>query len=151
MVRIASALLLVAALLGAAPAAPAADEPYALELYNETMSPYCPGRTLMDCPSGQAAELRAWIAAQEQAGRPRADVEAELYERYGDAILQAPRPEGFGLAAYLLPIFAFVAGGAIVWLFLRRQAAGRPAPATPGPRAPLDPELERRIDEELRA
>ena len=151
MVKIASGLLLAGALLVVAPAAPAADEPYALELYNESMSPYCPGRTLMDCPSEQAAELRGWIADQERAGRSRGDVEAELYQRYGDVILQAPRAEGFGLAAYLLPLAAFLAGGAIVWLFLRRQAAGRPVPAPPGPRAPLDPELERRIDEELRA
>jgi cytochrome c-type biogenesis protein CcmH/NrfF len=134
----------------APPPAAAADDPYALELYNGLMSPYCPGRTLMDCPSGQAAELRDWIATQEQAGRPREAVEQELYEKYGDVILQAPRAEGFGLVAYVLPIVAFVLGGFIVWAFLRRQAA-RAAPPAPRPRISLDPEIERRIDEELRA
>jgi cytochrome c-type biogenesis protein CcmH len=150
---LAIAALLAGALLaawGAPPAAAAAEPPYALELYNGLMSPYCPGRTLMDCPSSQATELRDWIAAQEQAGRTRQQVEDELYEKYGDVILQAPRAEGFGLAAYVLPIVAFAAGGAIVWIFLRRQAAGASA-APPRPRASLDPEMERRIDEELRA
>lgn len=142
---------LVLALL-AAPGTGAAEEPYALELYNGLMSPYCPGRTLMDCPSGQAGELRDWIAAQERAGRSRQEVEAELYAQYGDVILQAPRAEGFGLAAYVLPVVAFLIGGAIVWVFLRRQAAASAAaPRGPALRVPIDAELERRIDEELRA
>ena len=143
-------LLLAGVLLTAAPAR-AADDPYAMELYTGLMSPYCPGRTLIDCPSGQAGELRDWIAAQEQAGRSRDEVEDELYARYGDVILQAPRAEGFGRAAYVLPIVAFLIGGGIVWRFLRRQAAGAPTPALAGPRATLDPEIERRIDEELRS
>lgn len=148
---LATGLLLAAGLLAAAPA-PAADDSYAMDLYTGLMSPYCPGRALLDCPSGQAAELRDWIAVQEQEGRPRGEVEAELYARYGDVILQAPRVEGFGLVAYLLPIVAFLIGGAIVWVFMRRQAAaGAGAAASPLPRVPLDPELERRIDEELRA
>lgn len=133
----------------ALPAA-AAEPPYAVELYNGLMSPFCPGRTLMACPSSQAAEMREWIAEQERAGRPRQAVEDELYAQWGDVILQAPRAEGFGMAAYVLPLVAFLAGGAIVWVFLRRQGAGARAPL-PGPRAPLDPEIERRIDEELRA
>ena len=134
----------------ARPQVTAAGESYALELYNGLMSPYCPGRTLMDCPSGQATELRDWIAGQEQAGRPRQEVEDELYAKYGDVILQAPRAEGFGLAAYVLPVIAFLIGGVIVWLFLRRQAAAGAGAAQARPRASLDPEIERRIDEELR-
>jgi cytochrome c-type biogenesis protein CcmH len=141
---------LAASLLGAAPEARAAERSYAIELYNGLMSPYCPGRTLMDCPSEQAAALRQWIAEQERAGRSREDVEEQLYREYGDVILQAPRAEGFGLAAYVFPVIAFFLGGWIVWRFLRRQGGGAP-PLPAGPRVPLDPEIERRIDEELRA
>lgn len=149
---LALAVLLAGALFaaGSTPPAAAAEPPYAVELYNSLMSPFCPGRTLMACPSSQAAEMREWIAAQEHAGRPREAVEDELYAQWGDVILQAPRAEGFGLAAYVLPIVAFLAGGGIVWVFLRRQGVGAGVPP-PGPRAPLDPEIERRIDEELRA
>lgn len=110
------------------------------------MSPFCPGRVLIDCPSPQAAELRAWIAAQEAAGRSRADVEAQLYAQFGDVILQAPKAQGFGLAAYAIPLLAFAAGGGVVWLFLRRQ---RRAGSAPAPLAAADPEIERQIDEEL--
>lgn len=139
--------------LAAAPSVRAEERPYSLELYNGLMSPYCPGRTLMDCPSGQAGELRDWIAAQEEAGRSRTEVEDELYAQYGDVILQAPKVQGFGIAAYALPIVACFVGGGIVWVFLRRQAsrmAAAPAAGLRGP-TPIDPELERRIDEELRA
>lgn len=156
--RIVLAALGLVGLLGlgmaGAPTAHAEDAPYSMELWNGLMSPYCPGRTLMDCPSGQATELREWIAEQEQTGRSRQDVEDELYAQFGDVILQAPRVQGFGIAAYVLPIVALFAGGAIVWVFLRRQvAAGATthAAAIPPRPAALDPEIERRIDEELRA
>jgi hypothetical protein len=43
-----------------------------------------------------------------------------------------------------------IAGGALLFFFLRRQAA-RSEPERPSPRlAPVDPELERQVDEEFR-
>ena len=131
----------------------AVDEPgWSYELSDEIMSPFCPGRALSECPSPQATELRAWILEQEAAGVSREAVEAELFGVWGDTLLQAPRASGFGLYAYLIP-FAGVAGGAaLVVVFLRRQrrtAAAAPAPAGGAPAAPLDPELERILEEEL--
>jgi cytochrome c-type biogenesis protein CcmH/NrfF len=121
---------------------------WSYELWNELMSPFCPGRTLADCPSEQAEALRTWIVRQEEAGQPRAQVEASLEEQYGNVLRQAPSPTGFGITAYAIPAALFLAGGAIVALFLRRQsraaAAARPAAAEP------DPDLERRVDEDLR-
>jgi cytochrome c-type biogenesis protein CcmH len=115
------------------------------------MSPYCPGRALSDCPSPQAAELREWIVEQENAGISRSEVEQELFRIFGDQLLQAPRAEGMGLMAYLIPALVFAAGGALVVFFLRRQrssiAAGESAPA---PDAPPDPDLEQLVEEELR-
>lgn len=130
-------------------AAPAAAESWAHELARELMSPFCPGVTLDACTSSQADTLRLWIQVQEAAGRSRADVEAELVERYGDAVLAAPRATGLGLAAYLVPAAAFLAGGLGVVLFLRRQTRRRGERPTPVAVAPPDPELERLVDEEL--
>jgi cytochrome c-type biogenesis protein CcmH len=136
----------------ATPAVAAAEEKPAgswhYDLSQHLMSPYCPGRTLVDCSSSQAAELREWIAAQEQAGVSREAVEQQLYQEFGDVILQAPKASGFGLAAYVIPAIGLLAGGAFVALFLRRQAAGVPVAASAA--GPSDPELERRIDEEMR-
>ena len=133
---------------GAAPPSTAAAEAYGHALANDLMSPFCPGRTLADCPSPDAATLRAWILVQEAAGRSRADVEAELLERYGEQLLSAPRARGFGVTAYAIPIGVFLAGGGLVWLFLRRQTRESRARSR-APEASLSPELERMVDEEL--
>jgi cytochrome c-type biogenesis protein CcmH/NrfF len=128
----------------------ASDEPegWAYQLANEVMSPFCPGRTLADCPSGKAESLRMWIIVQEASGRSREDVENELYERYGDVMRSAPRAEGLGLAAYIAPVLFFALGGVFVFGFLRFQKRNRGAPPEPVD-TPSDPELERIIDDEL--
>jgi cytochrome c-type biogenesis protein CcmH len=148
------AALLLVLLLGLAGAAAAAEPPWSAELEKELMSPYCPGRSLVECPSQKATELRLWIQGQERAGVTRTAVEQELFRRYGDTLRHAPRAEGFGLWAYLVPAAALLAGGALVVVFLRRQSVPATATATePGPCAPgrRDAELERRLEEELRA
>lgn len=146
-----------ALLLGLALAAPAAaeEEPpdWGYALAHDLMSPYCPGRTLAECPSPQADTLRLWILVQAAAGRSEAEVRAELYERFGEVLRAAPKAEGVGLAAYAVPAGAVVAGGLLLLWFLRRQTA-RPDDEAPRAAAPaagpaLDPELERRIDEDL--
>jgi len=133
----------------ALPAA-AADEPegWAYEVANELMSPFCPGRTLADCPSSYAESLRMWIIVQEAAGRSRADVENELFERYGDIMRPAPRAEGLGLAAYIVPSVIILLGAVVVAAVLRHHAKKPDAPSAPAAAA-RDPELERIVDEEL--
>jgi cytochrome c-type biogenesis protein CcmH len=129
-------------------AADEAAESWHYDVWNSLMSPYCPGRSLLDCTSSQAGELREWIAEQEKAGRRREDVEEQLYQQFGDVILQAPRASGFGLAAYVTPIVAVIVGAVVLAIFLRRQAsAARRTPALAA--APPDPELDRIIDEEM--
>ena len=128
----------------------AASSGWSSEVERELMSPYCPGRSLIECPSPQATELRLWIQAQEEAGVPRADVEARLFEQFGDQLRQSPRAEGWGLWAYLVPGGAMLAGGVIVVAFLGRRGPPGP-PSGPPPVAPGDPDLEREIDRELGA
>ena len=144
---IAAALLFGVATATAQPAAAEELEGWAYQLPNELMSPFCPGRTLSACTSSQADDLRMWLIVQEAAGRSRADVEAELFERYGDVLRSAPRAEGFGLTAYVFPVLAFLAGGVFVAVFLSRQT--RKAASAQPPSQPPDPELERIIDQEL--
>ncbi len=137
----------------AEPVARAAEGSWGYALWSDLMSPFCPGRTLADCTSGEAEQLRSWILVQAASGRSREQVEAELFERYGDVILSAPRAEGIGLAAYLLPALAFAAGGSGIAFFLARQTRGARGetrlPEGPAGSAPLDPELERLVDAEL--
>lgn len=157
--------------LGLAPASPAAaaeplpavtgdSEPpvqpvpdgWAYDLANRLMSPFCPGRTLAECPSPQAESLRMWIVVQEASGRSKDDVLEELYARYGDDVRATPRAEGFGTAAYIIPVVVFLVGGVLVGLFLYRwthRGEGGDGDGPPPPAPALDPDLERRLDEEL--
>jgi cytochrome c-type biogenesis protein CcmH len=142
-------------LLGVVYALPASGEGekigWGYQLSREMMSPYCPGRALSDCPSPAAAELRQWIVDQEKAGVSRSEVEKELFRVFGDELRQAPRAEGMGLVAYVIPALAFVAGGTLVVFFLRRQRSGIPgSDSPPAAEALRDPALEQRVEEELR-
>lgn len=139
-------------------ASPSEAPAWAYQLPHDLMSPFCPGRTLAECPSPQADELRLWILTQAAAGASEAEVEESLIDRFGEQILGAPRAEGWGLAAYLLPLGGFVLGGFVVFWVLRRlsspAATGEDAPeaaprAGAATRSPADPELERILDEEL--
>jgi cytochrome c-type biogenesis protein CcmH len=145
---------LLAAGLWLAPAAAAQEqaaepEGWAYQLPHDLMSPFCPGRTLAECPSPNADSLRMWLLVQEAAGRSRDEVEAELLERFGEEILAAPRAKGFGLAAYVVPVLTFLGGGVLVVFVLRRLTRPRSAPAAAPSAPPLDPELERLVDEDL--
>lgn len=124
---------------------------WADDLADELMSPFCPGRTLSACPSPQARTLVVWLGMQEGAGRSREEVQEELVAQYGEEILPAPAPGGFGLTAYLFPVVAFLVGGAVVWGFLRGQTAAPATPITPAPAGHVDPELEAIVDRDLSA
>lgn len=151
---VAAALAFAAVALTSAPPAGAAEgaqeTDYAYELADELMSPFCPGRALSECPSPQAAELRQWIVEQDRAGVPRRAVEAELFRAWGDELRQAPRPEGVGLAAYVVPALLFAAGGGVLAFFWRRQRRRAEAETAAARLAPVDPDLERAVEEEMR-
>jgi cytochrome c-type biogenesis protein CcmH/NrfF len=159
-VRLAVIAVLLGGLLLVGPLAAEAaaeEEGWGYELANELMSPFCPGRALAECPSPSADELRVWILDQERAGVPRADVEAELYARWGDALRQTPRAEGVGLVAYAVPVVVVLSGAGLLWLFLGRRrpreesSAQAPSSASaPSPGAlPADADLEARLEREL--
>ena len=147
--------LLACLVLGLAAVPAQAVEPedsWAYDLAGDVMSPYCPGRTLASYPSPQAAELIQWIALQEAAGASREEVEAQLYARFGDVIRAAPKPEGWGLAAYAIPLISALAGiGLVVWVLRRLSAGGEPTtpPAAHAGPAASDDEIEQLVDREI--
>lgn len=144
----------VAALLlsGAGGAAVEADEGFGYQLAHDMMSPFCPGRTLAQCPSNKAEELRVWILTQEAAGASQEEVEAELVARYGGEIWPAPSAAGLsGAGAYGIPLAMLIVGGPVAFLILRRLTATTgPAPLAPAAPPPIDADLAAEIDRELR-
>jgi cytochrome c-type biogenesis protein CcmH len=87
------------------------------------------------------------IAARIAAGDTKSEIKDKLIAEYGKEILAAPPREGFGLLAWWLPIVGVLAGAVVVGVGAWRWSRRREPEAAP---TPLDPALERRLDDELR-
>ena len=139
--------VVVAVALLAAPVAPASDARPTLEdLEDEVMCPVCPGETLEQSSSPAAQQVERFIAVRIRAGDSKQEIKDKLVEQYGPRILAAPPREGFDLLAWVLPLAGALGAALVLGFAAWRWSRGREPPA---PRAPLDPELERRLDREL--
>ncbi len=143
--------VLVAALLLAAPAAAKTCRPTLAELEPQIICPTC--RTTLDQSSSPIADrIRVFIRARIAAGDCAGDIKAKLVAQFGPSVLAAPPKKGFNLLAWVLPLAGVLAGAAVVavlaWRWSRRRGPGEADPASDG-RVPLEPDLERRLDEEL--
>ena len=145
------ALLAALALALAAPALASERHPTLTELEGEIMCPTC--QTTLDQSSSPIAErMKAYIRRRIAEGATKSQIESELVAQFGEAVLASPPAKGFDLLAWLLP-FAGVGGGAVVLGLLAyqwsRRREGAPAAVAAGSAPALDPELERRLDDEL--
>jgi cytochrome c-type biogenesis protein CcmH/NrfF len=107
---------------------------------SDVMSPYCPGRTLADCPSPNAAALREEVRELLTAGVPEAEVRARLEARFGDDIVGVPR----SVWGWILPALALMLGAWALIMALRSLSQRSPLEATA-----VDPDLEAELDREL--
>jgi len=145
-VRFAVALLL--GLVLAAPAAASERHPTLGELEGEVMCPTC--KTTLDQSNAPIADrIRQFISARIAAGDTKSEIKHQLVLQFGPAILAEPSKHGLNLLAWVLPFVALgVGAAALAWLAWRWSRAREPAPsASAAP--PIDPELERRLDDEL--
>ena len=139
-------LVLLAVLVLAAPAA-AADPPTLADLEDEVICPTCQ-TTLELSNSPIATQMRTFIRERIAAGDSKEEIKAQLVDEFGQGVLAAPPKSGFNLLAWLLPLAGLLAAVVAVTFAARRYVARAPEPAAAaGP--PLDPELERRVDDEL--
>ena len=149
--RTVAALLLLAA-LAAAPAALASEQhPTLADLEDEVMCPVC--NTPLEMSQSPAANrIRAFIRLRIDRGETKSEIKSQLVDEFGNGILAAPPKRGFNLLAWLLPLAGLLAAGVAVTLAARRWRSTHD-PAPPGPATngsgPIDPDLERRLDEEL--
>ena len=144
MIRLLAAGLAALALVGAAVAA---SPPRQADLEAEIVCPTC--KTTLDQSSSPiATRMKAYIRTRIAAGDSSAQIKAQLVAQFGPAVLAEPPKRGFDLLAWLLPLAALCLGivvvGALAWTWSRRRETGVEAAE-----AELDPDLERRVDEEL--
>jgi cytochrome c-type biogenesis protein CcmH/NrfF len=142
--------VVLAVFLGLSPASaqqdPKAD---AARIFDEVMSPFCPGLTLADCPSPQAFELRDQIATRLAAGEQPDAVVSDLVARYGVRILADPSNTRVGAVAWGTPIVVAVFGALALAAFVRRSV--RHSLHAKAPSYAANPELDRLLDEQLHA
>jgi cytochrome c-type biogenesis protein CcmH len=137
----------------AASSAQAADPPNAADLEAELVCPVC--ETTLDQSNAPVAEqMKVFIRERIAAGDSEQEIKDALVAEFGEGVLATPGKSGFGLLAWVIPLATLAAGalalGLLVRNWSRRRAdssaessAGRPAEPA------LDPDIERRLDEEL--
>jgi cytochrome c-type biogenesis protein CcmH len=149
------ALTILAALVLAVPALASEEHPTLSELENEVYCPTC--KTLLAVSSSPIAQrMREFIRERIAAGDTKDEIKESLVAEFGESVLAAPPKRGFNLLAWVLPLVGIAVAGAAVGVLAWRwtKAGKRGRPAAPGDptlngHGKLDPELERRLDEEL--
>ena len=145
--RLLALSLLALAFAGTAAASEA--RPTAAELESELVCPVC--ETTLDTSDAPVARrMKAFIRARIAAGDTKSEIKAQLVDQFGNTVLAVPPRKGFDLVAWLLPLAGLAVGvvavGALAWRWSRVRGAGPPAG---GDGEPLDPALERRLDDAL--
>jgi cytochrome c-type biogenesis protein CcmH len=144
-VKFAAVALLALALI--APAAASERAPTAAELESELVCPVC--ETTLDTSNAPVAlRMKAFIRERIAAGDTKSEIKAQLVEQFGPAVLAVPPRKGFDWVAWLLPLAGLAVAAVAVSVLAWRWSRSRADEAEPAP-GPLDPELERRIDDEL--
>ena len=149
-----AALVVLALALPAAAALASEEQPTQRELEAYLVCPTC-HTTLDESNSPVALQMKAYIRERIAEGATKSQIIDEFVgppNNMGVIVKGVPDTSGFDLLAWLLPLAGIAVGavargaGAGYWS-RSRGADGRIAVATTGP--PLDPELDRRVDEEL--
>ena len=143
-----AAALAVIALVLAAPAVASEERPSAAELESELVCPVC--ETTLDTSNAPVAlRMKAFIRERIAAGDTKSEIKASLVDQFGPAVLAEPPKKGFDLLAWLLPLaglaLGVVAVGLLAWRWSHARGGDEPADVA----EPLDPALERRLDDEL--
>jgi cytochrome c-type biogenesis protein CcmH len=146
--RVMRVAFVVLALVPAGAASAAPPRASLPDIEDEVMCLEC--GTALNLSNAPVAEReRAFIRREIARGRTKEQIKDALVERFGPAVLALPEDEGFGLAAYLVPlVVALMLSLAVVAAARRwRRRPARRATAS----GALDPDDERRLERELEA
>ena len=131
-----AALLLTAVTSSPVQAAPPAPRTSLHAVEAEVMCVSC-GVPLAIAESPQADAERREITRLIKQGKTKQEILDSLVVTYGDRVLSSPKDEGFGLAAYLVPIALVLAMLAALAVYLPRWHRNRDdadgTPAADGP------------------
>ena len=124
----------------------AGSRPSADAIETKLVCPVC-HETLDQSTAPVAQEMKALIRKRIAQGWTEKQILDEMVANFGPGVLSTPAKHGFDLLAWVLPIGGALAGVVVLGLgALHWSRAPAPSPSDP---PPLDPDIERRIDEEL--
>lgn len=142
-------LTVLVALTITATASAATPRTSVTDVEDEVMCVAC-GVPLDIAESPQATQERGYIRQLVAQGKTKQEIKDELVAQYGDRVLALPKDDGFGLAAYLVPIAIVVIALAAGLFFVpkwRRKRTGDGDALDQGP-ALTDADA-RRLEEDL--
>lgn len=100
----------------------AALDRQATGLYQQVLSPFCPGRSLNDCPSSKAEELKNEMRVQLEQGRAPEEILNGVFARFGEQYRAVPRFAGVGILVWAVPALFVVFG---IFMVLRMCRGGK--------------------------
>ena len=123
--RVVSALTLVLAIVSSSAAAQQSAADSVLEarttaVASQLRCPVCQGLSIQDSPSELSQSMRAVVRDQLKAGKSPDEVKAYFISKYGEWILLEPKPRGFNILVYALPIALVTAGLGVVYFSVRK-------------------------------
>jgi len=82
--------------------------------------PVCQGLSIQDSPSELSQQMRAVVKDQLRAGKSPDEVKAYFVSKYGEWILLEPKPVGFNLLVYALPVLLVAVGLGVIFVSVRK-------------------------------
>ena len=122
------------------------------DLEDEIMCPVCGTSLATAGDAPLAVQQRRLIDRLVDQCKSKDEIKDSLVAQYGESVLAEPEKDGFGLATYLVPAAAFVAGLVAVIVAALRWRRRRPpsAPALAAAGTPPDRGDEDRLDADMR-
>jgi len=115
-------------------------------IVRNTLSPFCPGKTLDSCPSPKAGEWRRDIRDWVEAGVPGPEIHDRLQARVPTFDLSIPPVK----SGWVIPVIAVVLS-TLWFVVMARRFRGRGGPRRQAKAPPQNQDLDARLDEELAA
>ncbi len=115
-------------------------------IVRNTLSPFCPGKTLDSCPSPRAGEWRRDIRDWVEDGVPEPEIRDRLQSRVPTFDLSIPPVK----SGWVIPAIAVVLS-TLWFVVMARRFSGRGKQGRPAETPPADQDLDARLDEELAA
>jgi cytochrome c-type biogenesis protein CcmH len=90
------------------------------EVAAQLRCPVCQGLSIQDSPSELSQQMKAVVRDQLRAGKSPDEVKAYFISKYGEWILLEPKPQGFNILVYALPVLLVALGLGVIFVSVRK-------------------------------